>query len=71
MEAKMRLTTPEEVKFTMEITLDLESWEKLAEQLANSESTMKYPNYNLREAILELVKKAETNFYFRNNEIMK
>jgi hypothetical protein len=68
MKAVIRATRPENIEFTLEITMCMADWKSLADQLRKSDKSTCYPNYKFREAIVELVEKAQKNFYFQEDK---
>jgi hypothetical protein len=52
MKAVIRATRPENIEFTLEITMCMADWKSLADQLRKSDKSTCYPNYKFREAIV-------------------
>ena len=57
MKAKFKITNPDVAECTLSVTMVLDSWKKLRDQLDS-----KYPSWELRKAINHLVTKAEEEF---------
>ncbi len=72
MQTDFKLSKPEEVEFTLTVTLPLAAWKKLHRQLTESQTGISYPANDLRIAIVRLVENAESkttaNFAERVND---
>lgn len=58
-EAKFRLTEPDNVKVSMTITMTMKQWREIAAAL----SADKYEEWPLRAAINDLIRSSQTTFY--------
>ena len=63
MKASYRLTNPEEVEATLELTMPIRDWLKLREQIAEGSGFSSYPGWKLKEHIDGLVKQAQHHFF--------
>ena len=57
MKAKFKITNPDVAECTMTITMTLDSWRRLKEQLDS-----KSPSWELQKVITQLINKAEEKF---------
>lgn len=64
MKAKLFIENPDEIEFTLKITMTLGAWKKLREQLVS----VNYPSYRLVEAINDLIVRAGTSFSYEPPE---
>ena len=58
MTMKMQVTNPDSVELTLTMTMDLLTWKRLKEQLADE-----YPAWNLGSQIREMIDHADAHFY--------
>jgi hypothetical protein len=58
MKAVFNVENPDDVEFTLTITMPLGEWKRLKDQLANS-----YPAWKLGHAISDMIRQADTHFH--------
>jgi hypothetical protein len=62
MKATYKLTDPDSVEATLTVTMTLGNWKKIRQQLYHAKAALAYPNFKVREAIDDMIGKAENVF---------
>ena len=63
MECTLKCERPDEIEFTLRVTMTAKSWEKLREQLGKSELQNSHPSWELIAKINDLLGQARKVFY--------
>lgn len=63
MQCRLKCEKPEEIEYTMTITMSAKEWEKLAGQLRDSKGGYAYPATNLVRSIYDLLGQARKIYW--------
>lgn len=63
MDVRLKCEKPDEIVYTMTITMQAKDWEKLRDQLASAPVSTSYPNYDLRWNIADLLAQANKIYW--------
>jgi len=62
MKARMQVEKPDEIMMTLTVTMPVEGWRRLSEQLKDSSYSTSWPSWEFRARLAEIVQAANQHF---------